>query len=158
MAKNDIKNITSALNKTSLPKNMILSRQVYYDNIENFLGVSTHDLMYNSIEQLKQKLEGTWKIEKGFTSTTATNDDMCSRNIKLEIEAPKGTKAMYMQPFTSYGNDDDYRWDGISDYRLGGETEVLIQRGAIYSIKEVSQPYGNSKLLIKMKLEGFEDD
>ena len=158
MAKNNIRNITNALKKSKMPKNVTLSRNVYYDDIEKFLGVNTRDLMYNSIEELKQKFEGSTILERGFTSTTVINNDECSRDIKFEIKVPKGANAMYVQPFTSYGNDDGYVWDGISNYRLGGEMEVLIQRGAQYSIEEISRPYLNHKLLIKLRLEGFEDD
>ena len=71
----------------------------------------------------------------------------------FNIYAPKGTKMLYCEPFSAYGNGDGRKWDGVSgQHSFGYEFEMLIQRGTKFKITKIEKK-GN-KLYIDMEVVG----
>lgn len=75
--------------------------------------------------------------EDGFGSTAATKEKAWDKEIMLEIFAPEGTEAMYVDPVS----------------RNRGEKEILLQRGTRFEIigvnKETSR-WGNERYWLKV--------
>ena len=50
---------------------------------------------------------------------------------------------MYAEPFSHFGNGSGLSWDGITTQSsYGGEAEMIIQRGASYTITKIEQSNG----------------
>ncbi|GHV56563.1 hypothetical protein AGMMS49579_21280 [Spirochaetia bacterium] len=63
----------------------------------------------------------------------------------MDIYAPKGTQMMYAEPFSAYGRGGGSGWDGISKQsHFGRESEMIIQRGASYTITKIEKTNGRS--------------
>lgn len=152
-----IQNITNAINKSSFPQTMIVTRNIGYSSTNKFLGISDDLLRYGSEADLKSELIGKEVIEFGFMSTTgymkANVDD-----VQFQIKIPKRSKAMYMQPFsaTTYTVEDSkYIWDGEKEYSTNdGEFEILIQRNSAFVITDIK--IEGEKKIIQMLLKGVE--
>lgn len=111
---NEIKHVTAALEKASLPEDVIVRRGSDY-NILTELGIDIS-------EANKDKLIGAIVTDKGFLSTSPDPRGGFSRRaIEYIIKIPKGSQAMYIDP--------------ISVNR--GEKEILINRGGKYIIEDV---------------------
>lgn len=91
--------------------------------------------IYNTMRSLIGK-EGT---EGGFTSAgVSKGKGLDSRPIIYNIYMPKGVKAAYLEPISSYGNGAGRNWDGKSKQSsYGTEAEILIQRGSKWRITDV---------------------
>lgn len=63
----------------------------------------------------------------------------------MKIYAPKGTRGIYAEPYSHYGDGyygtDGFKWDGTSrqkaGYSPGGEIEFILQRGTKFRILNV---------------------
>ncbi|MGE1125868.1 ADP-ribosyltransferase [Bacillus thuringiensis] len=86
-----------------------------------------------SIEKFKKKFEGKTVKDKGFTSTSLAILDKYlgekSKTIRMDIEVPKGTHAVYM------GNE---------------YAELILPRNASLKIKKVSGIVEKGKLIVKV--------
>lgn len=105
------------------------------------LGITEDEAM----EAVRSKsIVGQRFVEKGFCSTGVNSGAGWDKEVVLEIVAPKGTTGMYVDP--------------ISRHR--GEEEFLIQRGAIFEVREASQDvseYGDLITKLKVVVVGFEE-
>lgn len=109
----EIKHAMAALEKASLPEEVIVRRGTDY-NILTELGVEIS-------EANKDKLIGSVVTDKGFMSTSPSPRGGFSGTIEYIIKVPKGSQAMYVDP--------------ISVNR--GEEELLINRGGGYIIEDI---------------------
>lgn len=76
-----------------------------------------------------------------------------NKPIILNIHAPKGTKMMYVDPFSEYGEGFQMAWDGISEQSsISGEAEMLFQRETKFMITKVERSNGTK--YIDMDVEG----
>ena len=56
----------------------------------------------------------------------------------MNIYAPKGTKAIYAEPFSHYGDGQKLKWDGIAkQHSFGHEDEIIFQQGTKMRITKV---------------------
>ena len=63
--------------------------------------------------------------------------------VLLNVYAPKGTKMMYVEPFSAFGNGSGRTWDGISKQsHFGTEAEMLVQRGTKFRVTKVEKSNG----------------
>lgn len=96
-----------------------------------------------------------WQRAKNhaFTSTAIARDAGFPGNVKYRIYAPRGTKGIYAEPQSHYGDttggymgspvarskrDTIYR-KGASCPSIGGEAEIIIQRGTTYRVTGVRE-------------------
>lgn len=98
-------------------------------------GYASDDEIFN--------LVGKEGVEGAFWSAGVAKGKGMSGSIIFNIYAPKGTKMMYCEPFSSYGYGDGRVWNGIDkQFSFGKESEILIQRGTKYRITKVDKSSG----------------
>jgi hypothetical protein len=86
-------------------------------------------------------LVGSRFTNYAFTSSgTHEGAGFSYKEIIWNIYAPAGTRMMYMEPFSAYGNGAGLHWDGVSRQQtFGPEAEMLIQRGTHYKITKAER-------------------
>ena len=88
-------------------------------------------------------LLGAEGVEGAFWSAGVAKGKGFSGDIIFNIYAPKGTKAMYCEPFSAYGHGKGKNWDGIAGQSsYGYESEILIQRGTKFKITKIEKSGG----------------
>ena len=95
----------------------------------------------HSISQIKTALVGQVGRNHAFTSTGISTDAGFGGNISYRIFAPAGTKGVYAEPQSYYGHTSSqsiYR-KGESYSAVGGEAEVILQRGTAYRITDIRE-------------------
>lgn len=137
-----VNNITSYIEKNELPTDMWFTRgddgmKVIESRIK-FAGGS----MPNNL----QDLVGMEMQEGGFMSTgSRKGKGFNTRSVIMNIYAPKGTKAAYVEPFSAFGCGDKRSWDGISRFSTySSEHETLFQRGTRMRITKVYEEGGKT--------------
>lgn len=86
------------------------------------------------------KLVGAEGVEGAFWSTGVAKGKGLSGDIIFNIYAPKGTKAMYCEPFSAFGHGSGRGWDGIAGQSsFSRESEILIQRGTKFRITKIER-------------------
>lgn len=137
-----VNNITSYIEKNELPTDMWFTRgddgmKVIESRIK-FAGGS----MPNNL----QDLVGMEMQEGGFMSTgSRKGKGFNTRSVIMNIYAPKGTKAAYVEPFSAFGCGDKRSWDGVSRFSTySSEHETLFQRGTRMRITKVYKEGGKT--------------
>lgn len=89
-------------------------------------------------------LKGKEGVEGAYWSAgVAKGMGFSSKPVIFNIYAPRGTKAMYCEPFSRYGNGAGRSWDGFAKQTsFGTESEILIQRGTKFRITKVEKSGG----------------
>ena len=137
-----VNNITSYIEKNEPPTDMWFTRgddgmKVIESRIK-FAGGS----MPNNL----QDLVGMEMQEGGFMSTgSRKGKGFNTRSVIMNIYAPKGTKAAYVEPFSAFGCGDKRSWDGVSRFSTySSEHETLFQRGTRMRITKVYEEGGKT--------------
>lgn len=137
-----VNNITSYIEKNELPVDMWFTRgddglSVIRSRIEFAGGKMPSDL---------QDLVGMVMQEGGFMSTgSRKGKGFGHRSVILNIYAPKGTKAAYIEPISAYGNGAGRNWDGVQRFStFSTEHETLFQRGTQMRITKVYNKDGKT--------------
>lgn len=96
---------------------------------------------YNTATDAEIKaLVGKTGTDGAFTSAGVAKGKGLSGEVILNIYAPRGTKMMYAEPFSHYGDGAKRAWNGISKQSsFGIESEVILQRGTTYRITKVEK-------------------
>lgn len=137
-----IKSLSEALDRSSYDFDIWLSRGVGYDGFKEFVGL---DVSKHTEDEVKQLLIGKVVKDEGFISTAGAEGKGYSGN-KLRIYAPEGTKMLYCEPFSNYGDGaKSPNWDGVKQQNnFGYEFEVLLKNGYNYKITDVKKAkWGN---------------
>lgn len=137
-----VNNITSYIEKNELPTDMWFTRgddgmKVIESRIK-FAG--------GSMPKNLQDLVGMEIQEGGFMSTgSRKGKGFNTRSVIMNIYAPKGTKAAYVEPFSAFGCGDKRSWDGVSRFSTySSEHETLFQRGTRMRITKVYEEGGKT--------------
>lgn len=137
-----VNNITSYIEKNELPTDMWFARgddgmKVIESRIK-FAG--------GSMPKNLQDLVGMEMQEGGFMSTgSRKGKGFNTRSVIMNIYAPKGTKAAYVEPFSAFGCGDKRSWDGVSRFSTySSEHETLFQRGTRMRITKVYEEGGKT--------------
>lgn len=93
-----------------------------------------------------QDLVGMVMQEGGFMSTgSRKGKGFGYKGVILNIYAPKGAKAAYMEPISAFGNGAGRSWDGIQKFTsFSTEHETLFQRGTKMRITKVYTTNGKT--------------
>lgn len=157
-----ITDTTTAIEKSILPQNTYLVRGSGNDGFAGWIegkGFMSYDdafaiLESGDINQIKAAFEGQVVKNHAFTSTGIAKGTGFGGQVKYEIYAPKGTKAIYLEPQSHYGEtagyDDHIYKPGEKYYGVGGEAEILVQRGTEYRITEITGSPGH--LTVKVEV------
>ena len=160
--KSVVKNLTTAIDKSEMADSVFLVRG---SNKGGFAGLLEGDLFsYDDAltlirsgdsKKIKSALEGQTFTNHSFTSTGIAKGTGLGGDVKYEIFAPKGTHAIYAEPASYYGNTvgthEKLYKVGQSYSGVGGEAEIIIQRGTDFRITEVVvDNYGD--ITVKMEV------
>lgn len=145
-----ITDTTKAIEKSILPEGVMLVRGSdkggFAGMIEggNFSFDQAKKLLEGGdINTIKKALEGQVIQNHAFTSTGIASGTGFGGDIAYKIYAPKGTKAIYAEPQSYFGNtvgmDAKLYKKGQSYRSVGGEAEVIIQRGTKFRITKIEK-------------------
>lgn len=147
-----VNNITSYIEKNELPTDMWFTRG------DDGLSVIESRIKFagGSMPNNLQDLVGMEMQEGGFMSTASRKGEgFSSKDVILNIYAPKGTKAAYIEPISAFGCGAERNWDGIERFTsYSSEQEALFQRGTRMRITKVYQE--GSKTYIDCEVIGQE--
>ena len=104
-------------------------------------------LQSGDIQMMKDSLVGSTFQMHSFTSTGMAHDAHWGGNVSYSIYAPEGTKGIYSEPASYFGDtiDGEERIYKIGDYynSVGSEAEIILQRGTQYRITDIEYDYGS---------------
>lgn len=137
-----VNNITSYIEKNELPTDMWFTRG------DDGMKVIESQIKFagGSMPSNLQDLVGMEMQEGGFMSTgSRKGKGFNTRSVIMNIYAPKGTKAAYVEPFSAFGCGDKRSWDGVSRFSTySSEHETLFQRGTRMRITKVYEEGGKT--------------
>lgn len=125
-----------------------------------FMGKFGVDLRGLAPKQLNA-LVGTEGINKPFTSCgCAKYSGFADYEVVMNIYCPAGTKGIYTEPFSHYGDSgygrDGYNWKGQSRQKQGYdssyENEIVLQRGAKFKITKIQFNTSEHKWYVDVEL------
>ncbi len=139
-----IDDMTSIIDKSEYDFDIWVQRGCNYGGMDKFFGIDRSDFNLPEAE-LAAKLLGTTPTEYAFMSTSVSKGKGFSHcPIIMNVYAPKGTKMMYAEPFSAFGNGSGRSWDGISKQSsFGSEAEMIFQRGTQFKVTKVEKKGGN---------------
>ena len=145
--------ITEIINKSELPQDTWLRRGVKASSAARLFGT---EISVENIQKLIDAKE-TFKV-KEFMSCGSTEISGFMQEINYKIYCPKGTKAMYVDPFSSNGsNYERYgKWNGVDKtpvFEEDGEFETIIQQGSIIRPTRIIET-SPGKFTIEMEIVG----
>lgn len=137
-----VNNITSYISKNVLPEDMWFMRG------DDGLGVIASRIKFAGGEMPNdlQDLVGMTMQEGGFMSTgSRKGKGFIHKSVIINIYAPKGTQAAYIEPISAYGKGAGRKWNGIQRFStFSSEHETLFQRGTLMRITKVHQVGGKT--------------
>ena len=143
--------MTDILDKCSYDHDMWLQRGCRYSGMDHFFQCDMSLLQNGTEEQLKQALLGKTVTEYGFMSMGSSKGKGFTGDIMLNVYAPKGTKMMFVEPFSYYGHNKSgglngpagLQWDGKSKQAsFGEEFETIMQQGTQFRIAKIERNKG----------------
>ncbi len=156
-----VENLTNAINKSTLKDSVYLVRGSDSEGLAGLLEgnlISFKDalnLLDESEDAINAVLRGQTFTNHAFTSTGISSDAGFSGNVKYKIFAPKGTNAIYAEPASYYGNtisESEKLYEvGQSYSSVGGEAEIIVQRGTQYRITNISKS-GYNTIEVEMEI------
>ncbi len=139
-----IDTITEKLDQSELQEDTMLYRGTSTDAAEKLFGLPPGYLDDDKhMDPSNISLVGRVGTDDGFMSTGLMKGKGMGGTVKIEIMAPKGTKGLYCEPFSMYGNGDAINWNGKKKQSsYSSEFEFLLQRGCTLQI--VGHTYNGS--------------
>ena len=153
--KAQISRITKAIDQCELQQDTYLYRGVDIFALSKMLGV-TYDRLTDGDPG---KFVGMEITDKEFMSCgTAEGKGFDDSGVYMRIYCPKGTKAMYAEPFSAYGNGGKGDWDGNSaQTSFSTEFETILQRGTRMQITSATKnEYGSFELECQVVAQEYE--
>lgn len=146
-----LNDMTSIIDKSWYDHDMWLQRGCKFDGMDKFLQCDMDLLQNGSQEELENELMGKVITEYGFMSCGSSKGQGFSGNVMLNVYAPAGTKMMYVEPFSSFGDGDGKHWDGVNKQSsFGDELETILQQGTQFRITKVDKSGGKIWLDIEV--------
>lgn len=135
-----IPHITSAIEKSEISRDVWLMRgDSDISVIKSRFGI---DISGMNVSEARKVLIGKEGIEKAFVSCGSSNGTgFDSKNVITNIFVPKGTKGIYVEPVSRFGNGSmGENWDGVTRQNSASkENETLLQRGTKFRITKVDR-------------------
>ncbi|MPN18927.1 hypothetical protein SDC9_166292 [bioreactor metagenome] len=155
-----ISDLANALDKTEIQENVWLFRGSDQQSLSGMLGIDKSKIIPSNIKALNKKFSGADIMDSAFFSTGISADAGFKDRVSYEILAPKGTKGLYVEPFSKYGYNETSHiesgqygaeWDG--QYHPGGvgsEAEVILQRGTCFKIRAINEVAGKVNVILEI--------
>ena len=155
-AGDEIRKMTTIIDKSEYDFDIWLQRGCGSEAIDSLLGITGFGSMTHAD---MQKFVGTGGRQYNFISTGVAKGKGFSGDVICNIYAPKGTKMMYVEPF-SYYSGAEYStssfdaWDGVKKQNnFGYESEMIIQRGAYYKITKIEKSGYTTYIDMEVRVE-----
>jgi hypothetical protein len=129
--------IEKIISKTSLKNDCWFHRGGGMVELKKF-GLTNYN--YATDDEIKA-LVGKEGTEGAFMSVGSSKGHGFPGSCVFNIYCPKGTKGMYVEPFSKFGNGaQSASWDGkCTQTTVGGENETLLQRGTKFRITKAEK-------------------
>lgn len=138
-AAKEIRNMTNIISRSKTKVDMWVNRGCDTHAIDSFLGLKHGEVLKMTPEQLQKLVGGMGTINNFVSTGTAKSTGFNDKDTTLNIYIPRGTEAMYAEPFSEFGKT-GLNWDGKEKVKVFGEEfETIIQRGAKYIITKVEK-------------------
>lgn len=146
--------MTDIIEKSTYDFDIWLQRGCDYRGMDSFFKIPMDLLQHGSQSDLEQLL-GKEVTDFGFFSCGVSKGKGFSHKpIIMNVYAPKGTKMMYAEPFSAFGNGSGRSWDGISKQSsFGSESEIILQQGTSFRITKVEKTGGKLYVDIEVILQ-----
>ena len=155
-----ITDTTNAIEKSILPESVMLVRGSdkggFAGMIEGnlFSYEQAEKLLNKPVNEINKALKGQVIQNHAFTSTGIASGTGFGGSVAYKIYAPKGTKAIYAEPQSYFGDtvgmDARLYKKGQSYHGVGGEAEVILQRGTEFRITNITKSGG--ALVVEMEV------
>lgn len=148
-----IANLTTAIDKFEMDESMWLYRGSDINGLTGLFEGSgfkfddVKDVLFQYGDEYKQ-FEGMIVENHAFTSTAISSDAGLDGEVKYKIYAPKGTRGVYAEPQSYYGNtisDEEIYEKGKHYSSVGKEAEVILQRGTEFRVTKITKISGFNK-------------
>lgn len=139
-----IQALTEMIERSSYDRDIWLQRGVDYRGAQGLLGVNLYGADPKS-------LIGKTVTEKAFSSCGIAKGKGFNKEVIYNIYCPKGTKMLYCEPFSAFGNGAGRAWDGLAKQTyFGHESEMLLQQGTVFRI--VKAEYTGGRWFIDLEV------
>lgn len=150
-------NLTKMIDKCELEHDTQLVRGIGYHALANMardLDLDSDDYKNMTSKQLNDALTDETLVEKGFASCGSSQDTGFSEKpVQLHIIAPKGTKAMYVEAYSSAGKDLD-ETPQYAVKHISGENETIIQQGTTFKcLGATNDEEGTTHVYLEVKAQ-----
>ena len=144
--------MTDIIEKSTYDFDVWLQRGCDYRGMDNFFEISMNQLQHASQDELEQLLLGKTVTDYGFFSCgVSKGKGFSNKAIIMNVYAPQGTKMMYAEPFSAFGNGSRRSWDGIAkQVTFGSESDIILQQGTSFRITKVERT--SNKLYIDIEV------
>lgn len=146
--------MTDIIEKSTYDFDIWLQRGCDYRGMDNFFKIPMDLLQHGSQSDLEQLL-GREVTDFGFFSCGVSKGKGFSHKpIIMNVYAPQGTKMMYAEPFSAFGNGSGKGWDGVArQSTFGSESEIILQQGTSFRITKVEKTGGKLYIDIEVILQ-----
>ena len=147
--------MTDIIEKSTYDFDIWLQRGCDYRGMDSFFEISMSDLQNASQAELEKLLLGKTVTDYGFFSCGVSKGKGFSHKpIIMNVYAPKGTKMMYAEPFSAFGNGSGRSWDGVAKQStFRSESEIILQQGTSFRITKVEKTGGKLYVDIEVILQ-----
>ena len=154
-------NITNMIARSTYDDAIVVYRRDSPHNLSDFTGISVQDLekMWSSKAAIDPNdFVGKSNRFQSFLSTSITSDMTygtkdSNKWVEFEIHCPAGSEMLYAEPFSSYGKGGHLWWNGLDTQEEAGEREMILQRGAKYTITDVKREKKVLRVVMELNLE-----
>lgn len=133
--------MTSIIDKSSYEEDIWLQRGCNYGGMDKFFQCSMDLLQNGSQKELEDELLGKVVTEWGFMSCgSSKGQGFSGKPIILNVYTPAGTKMMYAEPFSAFGDGDGESWNGTNTQSsFGGELETILQQCTQFRVSKIEK-------------------
>lgn len=143
--------MTDIIEKSTYDFDIWLQRGCDYRGMDNFFDISMSDLQNATESELQMLIEKEVTDYGFFSCGVSKGKGFSSKPIIMNVYAPRGTKMMYAEPFSAFGNGSGRSWDGIAKQSsFGSESEIILQQGTKFRITKVER--SNGKLYVDLEV------
>lgn len=154
-----IADLTTAIDNYELDESMWLVRGSDTNGLAGMFEGAGFDFddvkkIFDSAGDSYKQFEGVTIQNHAFTSTGIADDAGFDGSVKYKIYAPRGTRAIYAEPQSYYGNTiggEELYTVGHTKHGVGGEAEMILQRGTEFRITNIRKT-GYGRYEIEMEI------
>lgn len=159
------KALTDMISRSTYDDAVVVYRRDAPNNLADFTGISVDDL--NSMWRSKKEFDPNDFVGKSnrfmsFLSTSISQDMTygtadSNKWVQFEIHCPAGSEMLYAEPFSQYGKGGNMWWNGWDTQKEAGEKEMILQRGAKYTITDIKRDKKVLRVVMELNLdEGYD--